>query len=289
MATLSLCFAVLALGTVIIVECWSVTGALNNCATLISALKRSIPIGLATLSLPLSVAGQAEAGLIISTDQSTEPCRIDVVLFTGFSGSSGQAGLDTLSATLQSSFPNISSQVFGHTQGQAAFNFVNDNQLGRCCLVIIGHSLGGDAVIEFSNNFLNPAGIRVNLTVQIDTVGVGDEKLPGNVNCGFNYFQISTGLFEPQGAMNVMGATNINVEKLFADNSITHTSIDDDPRLHNLIINNVRDCCVPEPSTLVIFGIGTLCCLFYRRSRKTDWKGVPTETLCQAFLDRCTM
>lgn len=182
--------------------------------------------------------------------------RITIVLFTGFSGSSGTAGLDTLSQTLRGSLPNIDSRVFGHTQGQAALDFVNANQQGRCCLVVIGHSLGGDAVIEFTNNFLNPAGIMVDLTVQIDSVGVGDQILPSTVMRGINYFQISTGLFEPQGAMNVQGAININVEMLFDDNTITHTSIDDDVRLHARIVNDVANKCIPEPATMVLLSTG---------------------------------
>jgi len=189
---------------------------------------------------------------------STYADNITIVLFTGFSASSDVAGMDRLNTTLQAAFAStgVNSQVFGHTQQQAAFEFVNLHRQDTCCLIVIGHSLGGDSVIELANDFLNPAGITVNLSIQIDSVGVGDEVLPANIMMGINYFQISTGLFEPQGAMFVAGATNINVETLFGDASITHTSIDDDARLHSRIVSDVANKCVPEPTTMLLLGTG---------------------------------
>ena len=87
---------------------------------------------------------------------------------------------------------------------------------------------------------------HVILTIQLDSVahlGSGaNDQLPTNVDVGFNYYQISTGgIFEPQGEDVVQGATNINVEVLLSDTSITHTSIDNDPRLHAIIGQNIMD------------------------------------------------
>jgi len=82
-----------------------------------------------------------------------------------------------------------------------------------------------------------------NLSLQLDSVtnlgSGGNDQLPTNVDVGINYYQKSTGFFEPQGEDVVQGATNINVEVLFDDMSITHTSIDNDPRLHALIGQNI--------------------------------------------------
>jgi hypothetical protein len=82
--------------------------------------------------------------------------------------------------------------------------------------------------------------------VQIDSVSIlfgpgGNDLLPTNVDVGLNYYQISTGFFDPQGEDVVQGATNINVEVLFGDISISHTSIDNDSRLHTLIGQNILD------------------------------------------------
>lgn len=167
-----------------------------------------------------------------------------VALFTGFSGSSGGTGIEDLDSQLQSVFGSdpavpFSSRVFGYSDQTSAFNFISSFSDTRD-LIIIGHSLGGDAVIELTKDYLLPVNKFVDLTIQIDSVGVGDELIPGNVIKAFNYYQISTGLLEPQGATNVVGATNINVESLFSDNTITHTSIDDDQRLQDLIVSEIQ-------------------------------------------------
>lgn len=60
------------------------------------------------------------------------------------------------------------------------------------------------------------------------------------------FFRFSTGFFEPQGEDFVSGATNINTEVLFSDTTITHTSIDDDARLHARIAANILANLNPE-------------------------------------------
>lgn len=215
-------------------------------------------------------------GALLAVPGTAHASRLVVVLFTGFSASGDNTGMQTLNTTLQAQFGGnpampFSSMVFGHSEQQAAFNFI-DGFNDVCCIVLIGHSLGGDAVIELSADFLAPR--RVDLTIQIDSVGVGDEVLPANVDRGINYYQVSTGALEPQGAMNVVGATNINVEVLFGDDTITHTSIDDDPRLHDQIIKDIQLKNVPALSdwglivmTVLFLTAGTI--MFGRRSRSS--------------------
>ncbi len=195
--------------------------------------------------------------------------RLVTTLFTGFSASSGsnddEGGLQILNTKLQNTFggnPNkpFSSQVFAWTDANEALDFINSFD-DLCCLVVIGHSFGGDTAIDdFATDLLLPANQMVDLLIQIDSVGSGDEQLPNNVKNGINYYQISEGTFEPQGAQNVMGSMNINVEQLFTDNSITHTSIDNDPRLHQQIIQDIRRIKgIPEPtSTLSLLTLITL-------------------------------
>ena len=199
-------------------------------------------------------------GVLLAAPGTAHASRLVVVLFTGFSASSGNTGMETLNTELQARFGGnpampFSSMVFGHTQQQAAFNFINGFD-DVCCIVLIGHSLGGDSVIELAADFLAPR--RVGLTIQIESIGVGDEVLPANVNRGINYYQVSTGLLEPQGAMNVVGAANINVEVLFDDTSITHTSIDDDPRLHERILEDIRLKNIPTLSEWAAIAMGLL-------------------------------
>lgn len=168
-----------------------------------------------------------------------------VVLFTGFLAGSN-AGMDYLNAHLASAgIPNYLGQVFEWSEQDEAADWIFANASERATLVLIGHSFGGHSALQVANNNLKPEGIGVDLTIQIDSVanfdGGVNNVLPTNVDVGFNYFQISTGFFEPQGVHVVTGATNINTEVLFGDTSITHTSIDNDARLYARITQNVFD------------------------------------------------
>ncbi|NES70143.1 MAG: PEP-CTERM sorting domain-containing protein [Okeania sp. SIO2D1] len=205
-------------------------------------------------------------GIFLFTTPPVYAVRLVTTLFTGFSASSDdQGGLQILNTKLQKTFggnPNkpFSSKVFAWTDANEALDFINGFD-DLCCLVVIGHSFGGDTAIDdFASDLLLPANQMVDLLIQIDSVGIGDEQLPNNVKNGINYYQISEGIFEPQGAQNVMGSMNINVEQLFTGKSITHTSIDDNPHLHKQIIKDIRRVKgIPEPSsTLSLLALGTL-------------------------------
>ena len=169
--------------------------------------------------VPASLAGQATFD------------RTVTVLFRGnqwlSSGTSGATGMDDLSVTLSSASRSagrsFSSRVFAHNEKADALSFIKAfSDMG--CLVLIGHSWGGDEAIELASDSEIPA---VDLLIQLDSVGRGDEVLPSSVGRGLNYYQISTG--EPQGARHVSGSTDVHVEHRYrvSDADITHMQIDD--------------------------------------------------------------
>jgi hypothetical protein len=176
------------------------------------------------------------------------PCTAgitQVVLFTGFlAGPGPDTGMDLLNERLAAAgIPDYLGQVFEWDEHDAAFAWVNQFAADRATLVLVGHSFGGNSALQLADNYLNPLNVTVDLTVQIDPVknfyeGAND-VLPSNVEVGLNYYQISTGFIEPQGEDFVAGATNYNAEVLFNDTSITHTSIDDDLRLHTRIAADI--------------------------------------------------
>ena len=175
--------------------------------------------------------------------------NIVTVLFSGFNADN-PSGMDFMNDTLASNFANdfpsqtYSGQVFGYNQQSEALNFINShNQVDE--LFLVGHSWGGNALVQLATNLLLPAGITVDATFQIDSVdiflgGLGDNLLPPNVTQGFNFYQIATGFLEPEGERDVTGALNINAELFFNDPTISHTSIDNDTRLHELYYANMR-------------------------------------------------
>jgi pimeloyl-ACP methyl ester carboxylesterase len=177
--------------------------------------------------------------------QSSVAATNQVVLFTGFLAGPGPGnGMDFLSAQLASAIPDYLGQVFEWDQHEEAFDWVEQNTGDRATLVLIGHSFGGSSTLQLANDYLKPINLDVDLTIQIDPVqnfipGARNDVLPTNVDVGFNYYQISTSFFEPQGEDFVQGATNINAEILYNDTTITHTSIDNDSRLFASITQNI--------------------------------------------------
>lgn len=177
-------------------------------------------------SVLLAIAAALACAFPASADRSV------AVFFRGFLASP-PAGMDHLEAHLAAAFGGepsqpFSSQVFAWTEQQEAFDFIAGfSDVG--CLILVGHSFGANSAIELVTEFLAPAGIHVNLLITLDSVGANDDELPGNVDQGFNYWQVSTNLFEPQGTSNVQGSLNENVEDLYGVDppDITHTEIDD--------------------------------------------------------------
>lgn len=171
-------------------------------------------------------------------------------LFTGLSaGSSDETtGMEILNDLLRDEFSDLdfTNDVFTHTQMGLALHRIQQVP-EPATIVAIGHSLGGRAAIELAHSLgptpRDPIGGRnLDLLVQVDSVGTGlaGNTKPTAVERGVNYFQNSTGILEPQGARQIFGSENIDVEELLDDPSITHTSIDDDPELHELIADDVR-------------------------------------------------
>ena len=170
---------------------------------------------------------------LLAAPLSAQADRCVAVFFRGFGAAVGTSGMDNLDAHLLAAFGGnparpFSSGVFNWTDQQQAFDFI-DGFSDIDCLLVAGHSFGANSAIELTTDFLMPAGIPVDLLVQFDSVGTNDDVLPTGVVQGYNYHQVSTGgIFEPQGASNVQGSTNVYVEDAYGvlDSDITHTQID---------------------------------------------------------------
>ena len=182
---------------------------------------------------------------------------------------SGPSGIDALANRITNAFPghNLTVQVFdsyegnifnfqevGSSQGAAFINQFDD--VGA--IGLIGYSAGGTSAIRTANS---QAPRPIDLLVQIDSYepltgrDIEDEVLPANVEKGINYYQrrnrynfFAPGwdLLDLGGARNVSGSENIDVENLFSDRSITHRTIDNDPRLHDRIVQDIANYVIPN-------------------------------------------
>jgi thioesterase domain-containing protein len=76
-------------------------------------------------------------------------------------------------------------------------------------VILIGHSLDGDSAVKTAEP-LEAEGIEVDLLIQIDSVGFGDEEKPGNVERGVNIYSTSGEGID--GAQHVDGLKNCGLD-----------------------------------------------------------------------------
>jgi len=143
-------------------------------------------------------------------------------------------GMDSLAAKLQAqgyapmvttwdSAPSVADQIIAnHRRGDTAH------------LVLIGHSLGSNAVIQIANQ-LAQYNIPVDLVVTFDVT----EPLvvPTNVARFINFYQ-RNGFGRPATPASGFAGEFSNLD-LTADTNLSHANIDESPQLQQFVINRV--------------------------------------------------
>ena len=183
---------------------------------------------------------------------------VTVALLTGFNPGANP-GMVQLQAKLQAEFGfdpgqiTWSSQVFAFSNTGGATNFLAAAGPGSR-RVLIGHSFGASSSFAVAQNGLGPLGLLADLQISVDWVSqtspfnATTPTVPPAIVRAFNYHQTSTGFLEPVPSATILGAErNVDLEVSFNDPSIAHTSIDCDPRLHELVIARIRELIGPRP------------------------------------------
>jgi hypothetical protein len=202
--------------------------------------------------------------------QAQDP--IAVALMTGLNPGPNP-DFNILNTKLQAAFgggaplPTFTSQVFTYTNQTGAANFLAAAG-PNAKRVLVGHSWGASSNFTLAQNVLGPMSLDVALQISVDWVSQSNPftatmpTVPSQILLAYNYHQTSTQFLEPVPSHTIIGvARNLNLETVFADSSIVHTSIDGDPRLHELVIARVRELFQPPPYA----GTGEHLDLFCRR------------------------
>jgi|SRR6185295_2043869 len=144
-------------------------------------------------------------------------------------------GMDDLAAKLQNRGISAGVYEYGNWESlcqDAAARY----RAGRGPIIIVGHSLGADAVIYMSNR-LGQMGVPVALIVAFDPVH--PVPLTGSTTARFvNYYQSDNGWGRaiPRGPGFRGELNNIDLRK---QTSISHTTIDKSAQLHAAVIGRV--------------------------------------------------
>lgn len=141
-------------------------------------------------------------------------------------------GMDDLAIKIQAR--GISASVHNHSEWQAlADDIAAKRKAGRHGpVVLVGHSLGADAVMYMSE-YLGTKGVTVALVVPFD--GTGSFAAASNVSQVMNLTQRDYAYMRKgPGFRGVL--QNIDVSR---DTNIGHINIDKSPRLHALVVNKI--------------------------------------------------
>ena len=107
-------------------------------------------------------------------------------------------------------------------------------------VILVGHSMGGWAVISLARE-LSSHDIPVELTIQVDSVGIADRTIPRNVK--------SAAIFHANDLLMFLTTKNLKREdptrtKLVANVRVAgagHESITRDPRIRDLVMQTVEN------------------------------------------------
>jgi hypothetical protein len=141
-------------------------------------------------------------------------------------------GMDSLAAELQSA--GISATVANHTSWRGIADGIAANYRAgrRGPIVLVGHSLGADAVMSMGE-YLGQMHVPVALIVPFD--GRDAHAASANVARVLNFYK-SADVKITRGPGFHGELNNYHAE----DSNITHLNIDKNPRFHAMVINKVR-------------------------------------------------
>ncbi len=175
--------------------------AQSSLFTQASETKLAAPLApVVTTAKPITVADAADISVPVApapqaVEKITQP-RGRAYLFRGVAGLIYSRGIDTLAARIRRT--GIPASVGTYllwrpTLDEAIRDYRRDPQP----IILIGHSMGGDCVLDFAE-MLNQAGIPVSLLVTYDPTRIADD-VPPNVERYINIYQSS----------NFMGGGNV--------------------------------------------------------------------------------
>jgi hypothetical protein len=178
----------------------------------------SILATLVLLFVLLDVSCCRPCGQHYSDIHTPTPLRRGDVLIIGFMGGrdswrNEHVGVGRLAAGLRKSKLNrVHVETVENLKRSLALRFVknsldrdgngelDDSERSSARIILYGQSFGGAAVVKFARQ-LDEIAVPVLLTVQIDSVGRGDEMIPPNVKTAANFYQDNGRLI--RGANNI--------------------------------------------------------------------------------------
>ncbi|MFD0915451.1 DUF726 domain-containing protein [Pseudahrensia aquimaris] len=168
------------------------------------------------------------------TDLAARKVSADVYLLRGF-GNVFSRGLDEMSAKLQKQ--GVPAKVAHHSEWKNIADQIaaNRRKFGRRPVVLIGHSLGANAVLRMAQELRKK---RITVQYMATFAATAPPPVPSNVRKLTNYYFKTDGWGKPiaKGKGFRGNLKNIDFSK---SKTIGHFNIDKQPRLQRQVIRNV--------------------------------------------------
>src|SRR5262249_22424137 len=203
-------------------------------------LMRRLPMKLAAAAwlVAFSTAAFAQAKQSTAVPQgqaAARPSQVQVDLLRGLADIFSR-GMDTLAAKLNQQ--GYSARVYSTNGWHSVAHRIADQYSRRHkdIIVIIGHSLGANAMFDIANQ-LDRQNIPIELVVTFDATQ--PQPVPKNVLHLVNFYQ-QNGFGKPVSAGPDFEGELTNID-LTADTGLSHTTIEKSPRLHLMVMKKIED------------------------------------------------
>ena len=195
-----------------------------------STIHRLLFCSLVVFSLAFVTQGQA-----LATESAKRSGLSGDVVFVrgGFNIFSG--GLDSLAEKLVKK--GVTSRIYRHTQVPQIVRSIRRNQRlhGQRPIILVGHSWGANAILDVARIL---RGHKLNVRYMVTIAATSPNVAPSNIEKLTNYYFKQNGWGKPVRAVKGFRGVLKNVD-MSTEAQVHHFNVDDHPRVHSQIINNV--------------------------------------------------
>ena len=223
-----------------------------RCSVLLIAAKGCAPAS--PISLTYGSVGEVGAAKIPASSSRSSDCKI---IYAGFVGAMEPAdhktsGIVQIRDTLRGpTYPDVCAKSFLPYNPSAGLEWIlshfpshsgpltaDEAQHGPR-IILAGHSTGGWAMVSVARE-LRDKDIPVELTIQVDSVGIDDVTVPSNVREGAIFHAIDPLMFMTTKRLKVEDPSKTKIVANILVKGAGHLSITRDPRIRALVVKTIE-------------------------------------------------
>jgi uncharacterized protein (UPF0147 family) len=193
----------------------------------------------------------------ISSDSSPASAKNCRILHVGFVGgleppNNKHSGVVQIRQLLQSkAYPDVCAKSFSPyawNEGRAWLfqhfparhgPLTPNERLQSPKVILVGHSMGGWAIVSLARE-LRSHNIPVELTIQVDSVGINDHTIPRNVKTAAIFHANDVLMFMTTKHLRAEDAVRTRIIEDVKVDGVGHESITREPRIRDLVLNAIE-------------------------------------------------